>query len=135
MLCSWSHWLAGRRQTGLVQVACRTWDRCRSLTPGSWPRAWCRWSQGSVLRDSSVMVRSGPGPGGAQRPGAVAAGRAVAADGGDSGGRLDREQVIGGGPADLRQLGRGERGELLVLFRLGRLILLADPVQPRLAFC
>ena len=30
------------RQTGLVQVAYRTWDRCRSLTPGSWPRAWNR---------------------------------------------------------------------------------------------
>src|SRR6185437_3810639 len=60
MLCSWSHWAAGRRQTGLVQVACRTWDRCLSLAPGSWPLAWWRWSHGSVVRESTVTIRSGP---------------------------------------------------------------------------
>ena len=63
VLCSRSHWAAGRRQMGLVQVACRTWDRCRSLAPGSWPLAWCRWSQGSVVIGSIVTIRSGPGPG------------------------------------------------------------------------
>src|SRR6516225_1723774 len=54
------------------------------------------WSQGSVPRESGVMVRSGPGPG-------------------------------------VRSV-RGERVEVLVLVRLGRAVLLAHPVQPRLAF-
>ena len=63
MLCSWSHWAAGRRQTGLVQVACRTWDRCLSLAPGSWRLVSCRWSQGSVVTGSRVMISPGPGPG------------------------------------------------------------------------
>ena len=31
ILCSKSAWVEGRRQTGLVQVAYRTWARCRSL--------------------------------------------------------------------------------------------------------
>jgi hypothetical protein len=44
-----------------------------------------------------------------------------------------REQLIGGGLADLRQLVRGERLEVLELLVLGRLVVLADPVQPRLA--
>src|SRR6266516_7866191 len=63
MLCSRSHWAAGRRQTGLVQVACRIWARCLSLTPGSWPRDSNRWSHGSVVIGSMVMIRSGPSPG------------------------------------------------------------------------
>ena len=46
-----------------MQVACRTWARCRSLTPGSWPPAWYRWPQGSVLRVSIATIRSGPPPG------------------------------------------------------------------------
>ena len=82
MLCSKSHWLAGRRQTGLVQVACRIWDRCRSLTPGSWPRAGAgARSPGveGVDRDDQV----GPAAGDAQPPGAVPAGRAVPAGGGE----------------------------------------------------
>ena len=53
----------GRRHTGLVQVACRTWDRCRSLTPGSWPRAWYRCWQWWVSRVSIATIRSGPPPG------------------------------------------------------------------------
>src|SRR5690349_8638827 len=50
VLCSKSHWLAGRRQTGLVQVAWRTWLRCRSLALGSWPLVSKRWSQSWVVR-------------------------------------------------------------------------------------
>src|SRR6266566_1860558 len=63
VLCSKSAWSAGRRQMGLAQVACRTWDRCRSLTPGSWPLASCRWSQGSVVSGApgtfTVTTRAG----------------------------------------------------------------------------
>ena len=63
MLCSKSQVAAGRRQTGPVQVACRAWARCRSLRPGSWPLAWNRWSQFSVVSGWSSMIRSGPAPG------------------------------------------------------------------------
>jgi hypothetical protein len=69
-----THCRAGRRQIGLVQVACRTWVRCLSLTPASCPLASCRCSQGSVISGSMVMIRVWPGSGSAQPPGAVAAG-------------------------------------------------------------
>ena len=44
-------------------MACRTWDRCRSLVPGSWRLVSWRWSQGSVVTGSRVMISPGPGPG------------------------------------------------------------------------
>ena len=77
----------GRRaagHTGLVQDACRIWDRCRSLAPGSWPRAWYRCSHGSVPRESIATIRSGPPPGVRQPPGAVSAGRPVPAGRGEA---------------------------------------------------
>ena len=55
-LCSKSAWVAGRRQVGAVQVACRIWVRCRSLRPGSCPAASNLWSQVSVAIGSSVRV-------------------------------------------------------------------------------
>ena len=58
MLCSKSHCAAGLRQPGPVQVAFRIWDRCRSLTPGSWPLAWYRWSQSPAGIGSRVTIRS-----------------------------------------------------------------------------
>ena len=58
MLCSKSHCVAGLRQPGPVQVAFRIWERCRSLTPGSWPRAWYRWSQPPTGIGSRVTTRS-----------------------------------------------------------------------------
>ena len=58
MLCSKSAWVEGRRQPGPVHVACRIWDRCRSLTPGSRPRAWYRWSHSLVAIGSSMTRRS-----------------------------------------------------------------------------
>src|ERR1035438_9329587 len=59
MLCSKSAWVEGRRQVGPVQVAWRIWDRCRSLTPGSWPRAWNLWSHPSRAIGSRVISRAG----------------------------------------------------------------------------
>src|SRR5262249_49373085 len=93
--------------------------------PAGGPRAPGRTPSRGSARPLSAAVPESSAP-----PRAPAA-RAAA----PGGGRLDREQVIGGGLADLRPLGGGERGEVLVLFRLGRLVLLAHPVQPRLAFC
>ena len=62
VLCSKSARAEGRRHIGPVQVACRIWVRCRSLTPGSWPGAWNRWSQVSRAIGSIVMSRgSWPG--------------------------------------------------------------------------
>ena len=58
MLCWKSAWVEGLRQTGPVQVAYRIWDRCRSLTPGSWPLASYRWSQSWVVIGSSATSRS-----------------------------------------------------------------------------
>src|ERR1700685_39722 len=77
MLCSKSQWVAGRWQPGPVQVACRTWARCRSLTPGSWPLAWCRWSQSPGGVGLEVGERAaGAGDAGGDPPAAVSAGRA-----------------------------------------------------------
>jgi len=59
VLCSKSHCCAGLQQVGPVQVACRIWDRWRSLTPGSWPRASNRWSHVSRAIGSSTINRSG----------------------------------------------------------------------------
>jgi hypothetical protein len=50
------------------------------------------------------------------------------------GGRLHGQQLVGGGLADLGELGRRERGVILVFLGFGGLVLLADPVQPRHAF-
>ena len=58
MLCSKSQVAEGRRQVGPVHVACRIWARCRSLTPGSWPRASKRWSQVSRAIGSSAIIRA-----------------------------------------------------------------------------
>ena len=56
MLCSKSQVVAGLRQTGPVHVAYRIWARCRSLTPGSWPLAWNRWSQSPVVIGSRAVT-------------------------------------------------------------------------------
>ena len=86
-------------------------------------------------------VQRHPGPEPGRRAGRLAgedprgAGLARAAPPGA--GRLDREQLIGGGLADLGQLLRGERFEAPVLVRLVlavALVLLAQPVQGCLAF-
>jgi hypothetical protein len=58
VLCSKSQRSAGLRQPGPVQVACRTWARCRSMTPGSWPLASCRWSQSPAGSGPIAMSRS-----------------------------------------------------------------------------
>ena len=58
MLCSKSAWTEGLRQVGPVQVAYRISDRCRSLTPGSCPLAWYRWSQSPMGIGSRVTIRS-----------------------------------------------------------------------------
>jgi len=49
-------------------------------------------------------------------------------------GRLDGEQLIGGSLADLGELLRRERIEVLVLLFLRRLVVLAGQVQPGLPF-
>ena len=70
MLCSKSHCVEGLRHPGPVQVVFRIWVRCRSWTPGSCPRAWWRWSQGSVVIGPRLMIRSGrAGDPGGEPPG------------------------------------------------------------------
>ena len=46
------------------------------------------------------------------------------------GGRLHGQQLVGGSLADLGELLRGERSEVRELLRLGRVVVLAGPVQP-----
>ncbi len=58
MLCSKSARPEGRSHIGPVQVACRIWVRCRSLTPGSWPVAWYRWSQSPAGMGSMVRIQA-----------------------------------------------------------------------------
>jgi hypothetical protein len=90
------------------------------------------------LRAAGQHVEDHPGAERGRRAGRLAgedprrAGLARSAPPG--GGRLDREQLIGGRVADLGQLLLGERGVVLVLFRLGRLVELAGPVQPAVPF-